>query len=264
MDDDSRDGTWTRFANRRRQTLRARYFLQEFSKEGDVRGLKHDARRLRGYSDADLQFRLRYHRNVRDLAQGGCDIVEASNLPGRESLVYKFFTRAFYGLLRLMSGIDLNNASDFKLLDRRVIAALDELGEKQTFFRAMSEWVGFKTETVGFNVAKRNAGKTKWSAKKLIGFALRSISAYTSAPLHFVTFFGVISLLGAAVLALFTALSDFKNYSTGLFCWAVAIMLAIGGILMLALGILGFYISRVYDEIKGRPRYIIAKTTDKG
>lgn len=269
VDDGSRDGTWDEICKQAQADSRVRgiSFSRNFGKEGAMfAGLKHARGGCAVILDADLQFPPPVITEMYAIwLKGGCNIVEAKKLSrGRESLVYKFFTRAFYGLLRLMSGIDLNNASDFKLLDRRVIAALDELGEKQTFFRAMSEWVGFKTETVGFNVAKRNAGKTKWSAKKLIGFALRSISAYTSAPLHFVTFFGVISLLGAAVLALFTALSDFKNYSTGLFCWAVAIMLAIGGILMLALGILGFYISRVYDEIKGRPRYIIAKTTDKG
>lgn len=268
IDDGSRDGTWDEICREAQADSRVRgiSFSRNFGKEGAMfAGLKHACGGCAVILDADLQFPPSVIAEMYGIwLKGECDIVEAKKISrGKESFVYKLFTGGFYGLLRLMSGIDLNNASDFKLLDSRVIAALDKLDERQTFFRAMSEWVGFKTETVGFNVAKRNAGRTKWSAKKLIGFALRSISSYTFAPLQFVTFCGVISLFCALVLSLFTIFNDFQRYSSELFCWAVVIILIIGGVLMLALGILGFYLARAYDEIKGRPRYIIAKKTEK-
>jgi dolichol-phosphate mannosyltransferase len=267
IDDGSRDKTWAEICGEAESDSRVRgvSFSRNFGKEGAMfAGLKRARGGCAVIFDSDLQFPPPAISEMYKIwLKGECDIVDSKkNSRGRESFIYKAFTGIFYGVLKLMSGIDLNNASDFKLLDRRVIGALDELGEKQTFFRALSGWVGFKTETVRFDVAKRNAGQTKWSPKKLIKFALGSISSFTSAPLQFASFLGGFLIFCAVALAVFTLIFDFRVYETELFCWSASIMLALGGIIMAALGILGFYLSRVYDEIKGRPRYIIAKTTD--
>lgn len=268
VDDGSRDKTWEAVCSEAASDSRVSgiSFSRNFGKEGAMfAGLKQARGGCAVVFDADLQFpppvvALMYKKWL----SGDCDVIESrKNSRGSEGLAYKLFTGVFYGALKLMSGIDLNNASDFKLLDRRVIRALDELGERQTFFRAMPGWVGFKTETVSFDVAKRNAGSTKWSVKKLIRFALGSISSYTSAPLQFVSFAGGISVFGAFALAVFTLFFRFQRYETRLFCWSTSILLLIGGTIMAGMGILGFYLSRVFDEVKGRPRYIVARTTGR-
>jgi glycosyltransferase involved in cell wall biosynthesis len=267
VDDGSRDGTWERICRAAEEDARVRgiSFSRNFGKEGAMfAGLDRARGGCAVIFDADLQFPPPVISEMyRIWLKGECDVVDSrKNSRGKESFVYKAFTGAFYGLLKLMSGIDLNNASDFKLMDRRVIDALDTLGERQTFFRAMSGWVGFKTETVRFDVAERHAGSSKWSPKKLVKFALGSISSFTSAPLQFATYLGGFFLFAAVVLTVVTLACSFKVYGTELFCWSLTVMLAIGGTVLIALGILGFYLSRVYDEIKGRPRYIVAKTTD--
>ena len=151
------------------------------------------------------------------------------------------------------------DASDFKLLDRRAIDALLILPERAPFFRALSSWIGFKTATVPFEVQERTVGASKWSLMSLTRYAIRNITSFSGAPMQFVTLMGWIMLLFSFLLGLQSLYRYFTGNALEGFTTVILLQLIIGSVLMISLGIIGHYISRIYDEIKGRPRYIISK-----
>ena len=177
-----------------------------------------------------------------------------------EGAVYKFGARAFYKILLRLSGIDLNNGSDFKLLDKSVTNVLLTMPERQTFFRAMSGWTGLKTGNVYFKVPARAAGTSKFSMLKLCKMAVNSITAYTSLPMQLVTFAGVGFFLFAVIMSLQTLIMKIAGKAAGGFTTVIVLLLLIGSILMISLGIIGIYISKIYNEVKFRPRYVLSET----
>ncbi|MBR4831060.1 MAG: glycosyltransferase, partial [Butyrivibrio sp.] len=152
-------------------------------------------------------------------------------------------------------------ASDFKLLDRKAVNVLLNMNEKNAFFRALSSWVGFKSAEVEYDVREREAGTSKWSTKALIKYAITNITSFTSAPLQIVTIMGVIML----VIAVLQTIEAIVRYATGTarpgFTTVIVLICVSSSFIMIGLGIIGFYISKIYDEVKGRPRYIIDRTT---
>ena len=151
----------------------------------------------------------------------------------------------------------MNAASDFKLLDRKAVDALLRMPERLTFFRAMSSWVGFKTEKVYFEVAEREVGESKWTTKQLIKFAINNITSFTSAPMQIVTVCGVITFIISLVMGISTIVQKIIGESEGGFPTVIILQMLTSSIIMFSLGIIGFYISKIYEEIKNRPRYII-------
>ncbi len=198
----------------------------------------------------------------------GFDVVEGVKLSrGRESPVKRLCAALFYKLLKHMSGIDLNGASDFKLLDRKVLDAWHEMGERTTFFRGMSAWVGFRRKCLPFTVADRPDGKSRWSVFGLVRLAVNAITSYSSAPLQLVTLMGLIFLAGSIVLGLQTLYMKFRGIAFSGFTTVILLLLVIGSTLMISLGIIGTYIARIFDEVKARPRYIVSeviKAPDRG
>lgn len=268
VDDGSTDRTWAVIADAATQDARIRglRLSRNFGKEGAMfAGLSAARGDCCVISDADLQFPPAVIAEMYAIWKNSTvDIVEAKKRTrGKERLIYKLFTKTFYGLLRAMSGFDLNDASDFKLMDRRVLDALNEMPERQTFFRGMSSWVGFHTETVLFDVQARNAGSSKFSPKKLVRMALSSIASFTTAPLQFVTAAGLIGILLSVVLGVFTIFHSFGRESVEMLCAALSVIGIFLSLIMIALGILGYYLARIYEELKHRPRYLISERTDR-
>ena len=151
-------------------------------------------------------------------------------------------------------------ASDFKLLDRKAVNVLLQLQEKDIFFRALSSWIGFKTTQIEFSVRERTVGSSKWSTWSLIKYALRNISSFSAAPMQIVTFLGWLMLIASVVLGCMSLFDKFRGVAPWGFTTVNIIQLFIGSIIMISLGIIGYYISKIYEEVKGRPRYIIANT----
>lgn len=119
------------------------------------------------------------------LWQQGYEVLEAvKKKRGNESLVYKFSADIFYQIMSKAVGIDMKNASDFKMLDKKVVKVLCSMPERNTFFRALSSWVGFKTASVFFDVQERKDGVSKWSIKALVRYALNNIASFTTIPLQ--------------------------------------------------------------------------------
>lgn len=267
VDDGSKDRTWQLIDNltKTNPAVRGLKFSRNFGKEGAIfAGLKACLGDCAAVIDCDLQHPPEVMIEMYNLWKQGYEVVEAVKADrGKESLLYKMFAKSFYRMMKNSANINLDRASDYKLMDRKVVDALNEMPERLTFFRALSSWVGFKTTQVEFVVAPRNAGTTKWSFKKLFKFALNNITSFTALPMQIITVTGVICVIGAIVLAIQTLVNFFCGNAADGFTTVILLLLIIGSVLMIGLGIVGYYISKIYEEIKFRPRYIVSIDTNE-
>lgn len=154
----------------------------------------------------------------------------------------------------------MSRASDFKLLDRRAVDALLAMPERSIFFRALSSWIGFKKTTVEFDVQERTEGESKWSTRSLVQYAVKNIVAFSTVPMQFVTVAGFCVFVFAVVLGIQTLIKYFSGHAIEGFTTVILLILIIGSVIMISLGIIGYYIAKIYEEVKGRPRYLISKT----
>lgn len=267
VDDGSHDDTWKEItdASLFDPNVRGIGFSRNFGKEGAIfAGLKNAAGDCAVVIDCDLQHPPELIPQMYRLWQGGAEVVEAVKASrGREGLLHKLFAKSFYKLMKSSSGINLDGASDFKLMDRKVINALNELPERITFFRALSSWVGFTTERVEFDVQPRAAGKSKFSMKSLFRFAVNNITSFTNLPIHLITWVGVLFGVLALILGIQTLVKYFCGTAAEGFSTVILLILITGACVMVGIGVIGYYLSKIYEEIKQRPRYIISRTTGK-
>jgi len=267
IDDGSSDGTWEilQVAVNSFSDVRAIRLSRRFGKE---LALCAGLERARGDAvvvmDGDLQHPPRLiPEMVRCWEEEGFDVVEGvKQHRGEESRSYRAQTGLYYSLMRLLSGIDLKGASDFKLMDRRVLEAWGQMGERNVFFRGMSAWLGFRRKQLFFNVESRVGGKTAWSPLGLIRLAINGITSFSSLPVHIITAMGVVFLVFALVLGMGTLIQWFSGEAVTGFTTVNLLLLIIGSMLMIGLGIIGEYIAKIYDEVKRRPRYVIAETAE--
>lgn len=193
----------------------------------------------------------------------GYDVIEGiKSSRGKEGLIHKLFVKIFYGIMSSLMKIDMNATSDFKLLDRKVMDVMLSLPEKNTFFRALSFWAGFKSTTVEFDVQERVAGESKWSFTSLVKYAITNTTSFTTAPLQAVTVMGVILVIMSVIVGIQTLVKYFMGTAVEGFTTVILLLLIIGGCIMVSLGVIGHYLARIYEEVKGRPRYIIGYKTD--
>lgn len=268
VDDGSRDDTWQILSDTvctAHEQVRAIRLSRNFGKEAALcAGLELSEAKATVIMDADLQHPPQVIPAM--LARwrtGDVDVVEGVKSDrGEESMLARLFAGSFYTLFDWLSGIDLRNASDFKLLDRRVVEAWRRMPEKNVFFRGMSAWVGFRREEITFDVAPRLGSKTKWSTLGLFRLALTSIVSYSSAPLHLVTLFGVTFILFSIIVGIDTLVTYFSGEAISGFATVIMLLLITGGFIMVSLGIIGQYLARIYNEVKARPRYLTADDTD--
>jgi len=202
---------------------------------------------------------------VRLWREEGYQVVEGVKQDrGREGVMSKLFAGLFYRIFRRLTGIDIGVASDFKLLDKTVVDAWRTMPEIDTFFRGMSAWLGFRHVQVPFTVAPRAAGRSKWSFRKLLRLAANSITAYTATPLYIVAILGAILMIGALVLFVQTLINKLLGIASGGFTTVIILQLLIGSCVMLSLGIIGVYLSKIYEETKRRPRFVVCDVRKPG
>lgn len=264
VDDGSRDRTWEIICEAASSNTHVRgvHFSKNFGKEAAIlAGLKYSAGSCCVVMDGDLQHPPETIIEMYRLWEQGYEIVEGVKASrGRESLLHKLAAKTFYRLISSSSGIDMSKASDFKLLDRKVVNEYLKLPERHIFFRALSTWLGYKSTSVEFYVQEREAGSSKWSIKSLIKYAVTNITSFTAAPMQLVSITGSIFLIFALVIAVQSLYRYFSGQALEGFTTVILLLLIIGSILMLSLGIIGYYIAKIYDEIKLRPRYIVSYT----
>lgn len=263
IDDGSRDNTWAQINEAAGKDSRVVgvHFSRNFGKEAAMfAGLEQAKGDCCVVIDCDLQHPPEKIVEMYRLWEQGYEVVEGIKEDrGEESGLHKFAANSFYGLISKATGMDMSSSSDFKLLDRKVVDTLNSLPERNVFFRALSFWVGYKKTSVSYCVQERTEGVSKWSTKSLIKYALTNISSFSSAPLHIVTVLGFIMLAVAFVLGIIALVQKISGVALGGFTTVILLLLFSASVIMISLGIIGYYIARIYDEIKGRPRYIISR-----
>ncbi len=257
IDDGSRDDTWQRIidANNADKNVRGLSFSRNFGKEAAMfAGLEAAEGDCVLIMDCDLQHPPKVIPEMYKKWQSGAEIIEGKKSSrGEESAVYGSFAKLFNGIIKRTSGIDMLDSSDFKLLDRKAVEAILSMPERLTFFRAMSKWVGFKTETVMFDVQEREFGERKWSTKSLIKYAVNSLASYTNLPLILPLYLGILVCIIAVVFGVLS-LCGINLLSLG-----VCVVLLILGIILGFMGVFGYYLYRIFDEVRLRPRYIVSQ-----
>lgn len=261
VDDGSTDFTYARIQALSSQHPQAKgiSFSRNFGKEAAIfAGLEAAQGACCLVMDCDLQHPPALIPEMYGLWKEGFEVVEGVKTSrGKESPLHTLCAKGFYRLISGATGIDMSQASDFKLLDRKAVDALLILPERAPFFRALSSWVGFKTTAVPFEVQERTAGASKWSLWSLFKYAIRNITSFSGVPLQMVTLLGWIMFLASIALGIQSLYRYFSGTALEGFTTVILLQLMIGSVLMISLGIIGHYISRIYDEIKARPRYII-------
>jgi len=267
VDDGSLDDTWERIKDETRTlpNLRAVRLSRNFGKE---LALCAGLERARGGAvvvmDGDgqhppslLPVMLEKWRASR------ADIVQAvKTRRGRESLTSKLGAFLFYLILNKLSGFELKGASDFKLMNRKATDTWLAMRERNVFFRGMTAWMGFTTVQIPFEVVARRGGKSGWSYLRRAKLALIGITTFSSFPLHLVTFAGVIFFIFAIGLGIQTLYLKLAGQAFTGFATVILLELIIGSLLMISLGVIGEYLARIYEEVKGRPRYIVMESIE--
>lgn len=234
-------------------------FSRNFGKEAAIfSGLAHATGDVCAVMDCDLQHPPETLLEMYELWQEGFEIIEGvKRSRGKENILYKGFSKLFYALISRATGIEMYRSSDFKMLDRKVVDEYIRLSERNIFFRALSSWLGFKSTVVEFDVKEREVGVTKWSIKSLVKYAIGSITAFTTAPMQLITVTGCIFFLFAIVLGIQSLVKWAMGHALEGFTTVILLLLITGSLIMMSLGIIGYYLAKIYEEIKSRPRYIV-------
>ncbi|MBE6927690.1 MAG: glycosyltransferase family 2 protein [Ruminococcaceae bacterium] len=268
VDDGSKDRTWEEIekTSKHHTCVKGVRFSRNFGKEAAIfAGLKHATGDCVACIDCDLQHPPEKLVEMYRMWEGGIEVIEGVKSDrGKEGVVHRLFAKLFYSLISRATKVDMSRASDFKLLDRKAVNVILTMREKRAFFRALSSWVGFRTGEVSYEVQERTAGESKWSTWSLVKYALSNITAFTAVPLHIVTILGVLTLVVSVVMGVIAVVQKFMGIALGGFTTVIVLLLFIGSLIMISLGIIGYYVGNIYEEIKDRPRYIVAETCQNG
>ena len=263
VNDGSKDATWENIvrAHEKDPHVTGIHFSRNFGKEAAMfAGLEKAGGDCCVVMDCDLQHPPEKIVEMYRLWEQGYEVVEGIKEDrGEESGAHKLAANSFYSLISKAVGMDMSSSSDFKLLDRKVVDTLNAMPERNVFFRALSFWVGFKKTTVSYCVQERTEGESKWSTRSLIKYAITNIGSFSSAPLHLISFLGIAMMVIAVVFGVISLVQKLTGQAVAGFTTVILLSLFSSSIIMISLGIIGYYIARIYEEIKGRPRYIISQ-----
>ena len=267
VDDGSTDGSWAVLQERRPAELRviALRFGRNFGKEAAIRaGLARSTGDAVVVMDADLQHPPELlPEMVAAWRSSDVLVVEAMRSAGyRRAAFSSLGARIVYGALSTFAGMQIERATDYKLLDRRVVDDLVALPERISLFRGMVAWMGHPTATVEFDVPERSDGSTRWSLLRLSSMALDALTGFTAFPLRVVTLFSLVFILSSFVLILQTLYNYFSGQAVEGFTTVIISILLVGGVITASLGVIGEYLARVFEEVKARPSYVITESYD--
>lgn len=228
-------------------------------------GLEHAIGDAVAMIDADLQDPPELIPQMVEQWASGAEVVYAVRKHRPGETAFKLATASwFYKLFNKLTQVDLEpNSGDFRLLDRRALDALLSMTERSRFLRGMTVWVGFRQTAVPYEREARTAGETKYTLRKMLRFSLDAIASFSHLPLQLATYVGLLSA-GIAFIAIpvVIALHFAGSYLPGFGTLTIAILL-IGGIQLIALGVIGEYVGRIYDEVKHRPLYIVSEERNR-
>ena len=263
VDDGSRDGTWKAICSavEADPAVRGLSFSRNFGKEAAIlAGMEAAEGDCCAVMDCDLQHPPEKLPEMYRLWQEGWEVVNGVKADrGRESCFHRLAAGVFYRLMNRATGTDMTRASDFKLLDRRVVEILLSLPERKPFFRALAPWTGFRETELEYRVEARSAGKSRWSFPALVRYAAAGITGVTTAPLQIVTVFGFAALAAAFLLSVLAIADACQGNSLTESRILMLVMLYMGACMMLGMGMIGYYLGRVFTEAQHRPRYLVSE-----
>ncbi|NPA31798.1 MAG: glycosyltransferase family 2 protein [Chloroflexi bacterium] len=269
VDDGSRDGSTDLIRELQAQDpehVRPVIFARNFGHQIAVTaGLDYARGQAVVVMDADLQDPPEVIPDLVEKWRAGYQVVYAVRQAREGETWFKRATAAlFYRLIRRITNVEIPlDTGDFRLMDRRVVEVLRRMRERHRFLRGMVAWVGFRQIGVPYKRAPRFAGETKYPLRKMLKFALDAITGFSYFPLQLATYMGFLSA-GLAIIAIpivavarMTGVQAFYGQASTLIA-----VLFLGGVQLISLGILGEYVGRIYDEIKGRPLYVVAEAPE--
>lgn len=265
IDDGSCDATWMHLSAEklRYPQLRALRFTRNFGKEAAIlAGLRNACGDAVIVMDADGQHPpALLPELIGPWQNGGAQIVAAKKSTRyTDSWRVRLNAWIFNKLMKSLSGLDLADASDFRLLDRRVVDTLLSFPEKVRFFRGMTVWTGFVTAQVDFEVAPRLAGNSHWSTAQLTRFAISAITAYSAKPLSLIFRLGLLGMVAAGLLLVQALYSWLAHIAISGWTSLTIVVLIFGSANLLGIGVLGIYLAQLFDEIKRRPEFLVRET----
>ncbi len=266
IDDGSTDGTkeiLNKLHNKNKK-LKAISFSKNFGHQSAIlAGLKYAKGDAVIMMDADLQHPPELIPKMINEWKKGHDIVNTIRKKGKENAFKRITSNGFYKTMNIISKTKMPvGAADFRLMDRKVVDAFKNIEETNLFVRGVINWMGFSSTYIKYTPNKRHAGKTKYSLKKMISLAFDGITSFSTAPLQMATLLGLI--VSAFSFLYFLYVIYIRLFTTqALTGWTSVIMsvLFLGGVQLISIGILGEYISKIFYEVKRRPRFIIDKKT---
>jgi dolichol-phosphate mannosyltransferase len=269
VDDGSQDGSTDIIRRLAKQDCRVRpvIFARNFGHQVAVTaGMDYSRGKAVVIIDADLQDPPEVILEMIERWKEGYQVVYAVRTEREGETWFKRTTASvFYRLIARITDVKIPlDTGDFRLMDRKVVDVMGKMRERHRFLRGMSSWVGFKQTGVHYKRAARFAGKTKYPLKKMLALALNAITSFSYFPLQLATYLGLITV-GISILAIPAAIIV-RLITQHPMLGQAAIFIAIlflGGVQLISLGILGEYVGRIYDEVKGRPLYIISESPEE-
>lgn len=264
VDDGSIDRTWSLIEELALSNLRIRGIKLSHNRGHQnalLAGLMHAEGDVVISVDADLQDDLMTIGEMLDANAQGNDIVYGVRSRRDADSIFKRLTAlSYYRLLRLMGVEVIYNHADYRLLSRRVIEALRQYDEKNLFLRGIIPTLGFKSEKIYYHRGERFAGQSKYPFGKMLSLALDGVTSFTPVPLHIITGLGIFVSVVSALFG-FWAVGVRLLTEEAVPGWASTVVpiYFLGGVQLLGIGVVGEYLSKIYMEVKGRPRYIIEK-----
>lgn len=213
--------------------------------------------------DADLQDDIHACEEMIEKYYQGCDVVYGVRRKRKQDTFFKRFSaEMFYRLMNWMEAKTIYNHADYRLLSRRALASLSEYKEVHLYLRGIIPLIGYKSDVVYYERAKRIAGKSKYSLKKMAGLALDGITSFSIKPIRIIEFLGLLIFMISMVLFLYLVTGDSGKVTDIHWILIIVSIWNVGGLMLIGLGVIGEYIGKIYFETKGRPRYIVEQFLD--
>ena len=210
--------------------------------------------------DADLQDDIDVIDQMVEKYYDGCEIVYGVRSARTTDTFFKRFTaESFYHMISMMGGEIVFNHADYRLMSKRALEEMAKYKEVNLFLRGIVPMIGFKTDVVTYERHERMAGESKYPLKKMLALAIDGITSLSTKPIRFIVFLGLFIFLCSIGMLIYSLVQHFLGHTSIGWTSLIVSILAIGGLQLLAIGVIGEYIGKIYLETKARPRYIIEK-----
>ena len=267
VDDGSRDRTIPILEELSARDPRVRFisFTRNFGHQAALlAGLEHSTGQAVITMDGDLQHPPHVLPALIREWRNGAEIVVTTRDFGVSMGPFKrLATKAFYSLMNRISGVHIPpGAADFRLLDRRALETIVSFPERQKFLRGLASWTGHRTALIEYMVGQRHAGEVKYSLAKLAQLGWNGVTSFSATPLRLAFYLGLIIFAVSGIYGLAAVIAHFAGHTPAGWTSVLVCILAIGGLQMIFIGLIGEYLARVFDEVKGRPTYILRSRTE--